>query len=315
VHGHRHGLIDLSIIRSRDGLKTVGLSLGVLLATSVLQGVIFIATGSVALLADLIHNFGDELTAIPVGIAFVMRSFVAEKRAGYFVVAAIFVSACVAAVAAVDRLINPQTLDHLDILAAAGAIGFIGNEIAAQIRLRAGKRLGSPALIADGNHARTDGLVSLAVVASAIVVALGFNLGDPIIGLVITLVILRITWQSFQVTCDGLARRPRKQQWAVRSGIRRPVRVPVMDPLVAVGAEQLVRTVIPQRRDRGRVGKPDPVVAIDDPNRLCRLQNGGEEILGIDPKASQIGQGMGHGKPPSTIESMPFAGSSAGNPR
>jgi len=127
-----------------------------------------------------------------------MRSFVAEKRAGYFVVAAIFISACVAAVAAVDRLLNPQALDHLAILAAAGAIGFIGNEIAAQIRLRAGKRLDSPALIADGNHARTDGLVSLAVVASAITVALGFELGDPIIGLVITLVILRITWQSLQ---------------------------------------------------------------------------------------------------------------------
>ena len=197
-HGHSHGLIDRSIIRSRDGLKAVGISLGVLLATSILQGVIFIATGSVALLADLIHNFGDALTAIPLGIAFVMRSFVAEKRAGYFVVATIFVSACVAAVAAVDRLIHPQSLDHLGILVAAGAIGFAGNEIAAQIRLRAGKRLNSPALIADGNHARTDGLVSLAVVASSIVVALGFELGDPIIGLAITLVILRITWQSFQ---------------------------------------------------------------------------------------------------------------------
>jgi len=170
----------------------------VLGATAILQAVIFIATGSVALLADLIHNVGDALTAIPVGIAFWMHSFVAEKRAGYFVVAAIFISACVAAVTAVDRLINPQTLDHLGILAAAGAIGFTGNEIAARIRLGAGKRLNSPALIADGNHARTDGLVSLAVVTSAIVVALGFELGDPIIGLVITLVILRITWQSFQ---------------------------------------------------------------------------------------------------------------------
>lgn len=197
-HSHSHGLIDRSITRSRDGLKAVGISLGVLLVTSILQGVIFLATSSVALLADVIHNLGDALTAIPVGIAFTMRSFVAEKRAGYFVVAAIFVSACVAAVAAVDRLIHPQTLDHLGILAAAGAIGFLGNEIAAQIRLRAGKRLNSPALIADGNHARTDGLVSLAVVASSIVVALGFELGDPIIGLVITLVILRITWQSFQ---------------------------------------------------------------------------------------------------------------------
>ena len=197
-HGHSHGLIDRSITRSRDGLRTVGISLGVLLATSLLQGVIFLATGSVALLADLIHNFGDALTAIPLGVAFVMRSLVAEKRAGYFVVATIFVSACVAAIEAVNRLIRPQTLTRLWVLAGAGAIGFVGNEVAAQVRLRAGKRLNSPALIADGYHARTDGFVSLAVVASAIVVALGFKLGDPIIGLVITLVILRITWQSIQ---------------------------------------------------------------------------------------------------------------------
>jgi len=185
-------------MRSRDGLKAVAISLGVLLITSLLQSIIFVATHSVALLADLIHNVGDALTAVPVGIAFMMRSFVAEKRAGYFVVGAIFVSAVVAAVAAVDRLINPQTIDHLAILALAGAIGFVGNEIAAQVRLRAGKRLNSPALIADGYHARTDALVSLAVVGSAIVVALGFELGDPLIGLVITVVILRITWQSFQ---------------------------------------------------------------------------------------------------------------------
>jgi cation diffusion facilitator family transporter len=197
-HGHSHGLVDRSITRSRDGLKTVGISLGVLLVTSLLQGVVFLATGSVALLADLIHNFGDALTAIPLGIAFVMRSFVAEKRAGYFVVATIFISACVAAIEAVNRLIHPQELDHLWVLAGAGVIGFVGNEIAARVRLRAGRRLSSPALIADGNHARTDGFVSLAVVASAVTVALGFRLGDPLIGLVITLVILRITWQSMR---------------------------------------------------------------------------------------------------------------------
>ncbi|MGI8624023.1 MAG: cation diffusion facilitator family transporter [Solirubrobacteraceae bacterium] len=197
-HGHSHGLIDRSITRSREGVRAVALSLGVLLATSVVQTVIFVATGSVALLADLIHNFGDALTAIPLGIAFLLRSFVAEKRAGYFVVATIFVSACVAAIEAINRLVHPQSLDHLGILAAAGAVGFVGNEIAAQIRLRAGRRLNSPALVADGNHARTDGFVSLAVVASSVVVALGFGLGDPIIGLVITVVILRITWQSMQ---------------------------------------------------------------------------------------------------------------------
>jgi cation diffusion facilitator family transporter len=196
--GHSHGLVDRSITSSRDGLRTVSVSLAVLLATALAQGAVFLSTGSVALLADLIHNFGDALTAIPLGIAFLLRSFVAEKRAGYFVVATIFISACVAAAEAVDRLIHPQTLDHLGVLAAAGAIGFIGNEIAAQVRLRAGRRLDSPALVADGYHARTDGFVSLAVVASAALVALGFRLGDPLIGLVITAVILRITWQSIQ---------------------------------------------------------------------------------------------------------------------
>jgi cation diffusion facilitator family transporter len=170
----------------------------VLLLTAAAQTVIFVATGSVALLADLIHNFGDALTAIPLGIAFFLRSFVAEKRAGYFVVLTIFISACVAAVEAVNRLLHPQTLHHLGVLAAAGAVGFIGNEIAAQVRLRGGRRLNSLALIADGNHARVDGFVSLAVVASAAVVAIGLRLGDPLIGLAITLVILRITWQSLQ---------------------------------------------------------------------------------------------------------------------
>jgi cation diffusion facilitator family transporter len=197
-HGHSHGLVHASIKRSKTGLRAVSLSLLVLLITALAQLAIFVATSSVALLADLIHNFGDALTAVPLGAAFILRSFTAEKRAGYFVVATIFISACVAAVAAVNRLINPQHISHLPVLALAGGIGFIGNEIAAQIRLSAGRKLDSPALIADGNHARTDGLVSLAVVASSIVVALGLKIGDPIIGLTITLVILRITWQSFQ---------------------------------------------------------------------------------------------------------------------
>jgi cation diffusion facilitator family transporter len=159
---------------------------------------IFVLAGSVALLADLIHNFGDALTAVPLGIAFFLRSFRGEKFAGLGVVLAIFVSACVALYETMQRFIHPQHLSHLWILAAAGVIGFIGNEIAAQVRLQAGRRLSSPAMIADGNHARVDGFVSLGVVASAIVVSLGAQIGDPIIGLAITLVILRITWQSWR---------------------------------------------------------------------------------------------------------------------
>ena len=159
---------------------------------------IFVSTGSVALLADLVHNAGDALTALPLAVAFMLRSVRAEKGAGYFVVATIFFSACVAAFQSIDRLIDPEDVEHLLALGIAGAVGFVGNEIAAVIRLRAGRRLGSPALVADGFHARTDGLVSLAVVATAIVVALGLQIADPIIGLVISLVILRITWQSWQ---------------------------------------------------------------------------------------------------------------------
>jgi cation diffusion facilitator family transporter len=197
-HGHSHGLVDPSIVRSRQGVKAVSISLAVLLVTTLLQIGVFLSTNSVALLADLIHNFGDALTAVPLGIAFFLRSARGEKFAGYFVVATIFVSACVALWQTIERLIDPQPLDHLGALAAAGAVGFIGNEIAALIRFRAGERLTSPALVADGYHARTDGLVSLAVVASAFVVWLGPEIGDPLIGLAITLVILRITWQSWR---------------------------------------------------------------------------------------------------------------------
>jgi len=197
-HGHSHGLVDRSIVRSRAGVKAVSLSLGVLIVASVIQVLIFVLTDSVALLADLIHNFGDASTAIPLGIAFYLRSFRGEKIAGLFVVATIFISACVALYATIQRFIDPKDLSHLWALAAAGVVGFVGNEIAAYIRYRAGKRLSSPALIADGNHARVDGFVSLGVVASAIVVSLGAQIADPIIGLLITLVILKITWDSWR---------------------------------------------------------------------------------------------------------------------
>lgn len=178
-------------------MRAVLASLIILAATAALQIIVFVLSGSVALLADLIHNLGDALTAVPLGAAFLMRSAKAERYAGYFVVATIFVSACVAFGESIDRLINPEDLTHLWALAGAGVIGFLGNEAAAWVRLRAGKRLRSPALIADGNHARTDGIVSLAVLASAILVALGLQAADPVIGLLVTAIILRITWQSF----------------------------------------------------------------------------------------------------------------------
>jgi cation diffusion facilitator family transporter len=202
-HGHSHGLVDDSIKRSREGLRAVGLSLLILALTAIAQVGIYIASGSVALLADLIHNAGDAATAIPLGIAFALRSAAAERLAGLAVVAAIFVSACVAGYEAIARLIDPRDVEHLGALAAAGIIGFAGNWIAALVRTRAGRRLDSPALVADGAHARADAYVSLAVVASAAVVALGLELADPLIGLAITLVILRITWQSWRTVRDG----------------------------------------------------------------------------------------------------------------
>ena len=198
AHEHSHGLVDDSIKRSREGVRAVGLSLAVLGAAAVAQTAIFAATGSVALLADLVHNFGDAATAFPLGAAFLLRSDRAERAAGLAVVAAIFISACVAGVEAVSRLIHPSTPSHLAALAGAGVIGFVANAIAARIRSRAGRRLHSPALVADGAHARADAYVSLAVVASAAMIAAGAPIADPLIGLAITLVILRITWASWR---------------------------------------------------------------------------------------------------------------------
>jgi cation diffusion facilitator family transporter len=202
-HGHSHGLVDPSIKRSREGLRAVGLSFAVLGVTALIQVAIYLGTGSVALLADLIHNFGDAATAIPLGIAFLLRSQRAERGAGLFVVFVIFFSACIAGIESVSRLLNPEAPTDLLALALAGVVGFGGNWIAAIIRSRAGRSLDSPALIADGNHARADSYVSLAVVASAIVVALGLPIADPLIGLGITAVILKISWDSWWTVHGG----------------------------------------------------------------------------------------------------------------
>jgi len=216
ARGHSHGpFVDRSIIRSRAGIKAVSLSLAVLTITAAAQTAIYVLVLSVALLADLIHNFGDALTALPLGLAFFLRSARGERWAGVAVVLTIFASALVALVQTILRFIHPHALTHLWWLAAAGVIGFIGNEIAAQIRTSAGKRLSSPALIADGNHARVDGFVSLGVLASAGVVALGANVADAIIGLSITLVILKITrdsWRTVSTTDPGELIRVREQR-------------------------------------------------------------------------------------------------------
>jgi cation diffusion facilitator family transporter len=197
-HHHSHGLVDASIKRSREGLRVVGVSLALLGVTAAAQAAIYITTGSVALLADLIHNAGDALTAVPLGAAFLLRSEPAERAAGIAVVLAILASAIAAGVFAIERIVNPLAPDHLPALALAGVVGVIGNAAAARVRLRGGRRLDSPALIADGNHARSDALVSAGVILSAGVVALGAPIADPIIGLVITALILRITWESWR---------------------------------------------------------------------------------------------------------------------
>ena len=198
AHPHGHGLVHDSIKRSTEGLRAVGLALLILGITAALQVIVFVASGSVALLADVIHNAGDAATAIPLAIAFSLCSARAERIAGLAVVFAIFISACVAGYEAIVRLIDPREVEHLGALAVAGALGFAGNWIAAIVRTRAGRRLDSQALVADGAHARADAHVSLAVVASAAVVALGLDIADALIGLAITLVIIRITWQSWK---------------------------------------------------------------------------------------------------------------------
>jgi len=198
-HGHSHGLIDDSIKRSREGLRAVLASFGVLGAAAAIQVVVFVMSASVALLADLIHNFGDALTAVPLGIAFLARSKRAERRAGLVVVAVIFASACIAAIEAVQRLLEARPPGHLLALAIAGGVGYFANALAARIRIRAGHRLHSSALVADGHHARADALVSLGVIASAGVVSAGVPAADPVIGLVMTVVIFRITLQSWRI--------------------------------------------------------------------------------------------------------------------
>jgi len=202
-HSHSHGLVDPSIIRSKEGVKAVSISFLVLLVTSLIQVWLFASSHSVALLADTIHNGGDSLTAIPLGLAFFFQSKKGERWSGYIIVFLIFISACITLYEVVNRLIHPHTPTHLLAILIAGIVGVIGNEIAAVIRWRAGKRLQSPALIADGNHAKVDGFVSAGVIVSTILIAVGIPIADPIIGLIISGLILRSSWQSWQTIKDA----------------------------------------------------------------------------------------------------------------
>jgi cation diffusion facilitator family transporter len=190
--------IDDAMEASRAGVHTLLISLFVLLATTILQFVIVLTTGSVALLADTVHNFSDALTALPLLFAFRLGRRAATRRytygygraedlAGLFIVFVVLLSAVVAAWQSIERLVHPHPVTNLGWLAVAGVVGFLGNESVAIYRIRTGRRIGSAALVADGVHARTDGFTSLAVVLGAIGVWLGFPLADPIIGLVISL--------------------------------------------------------------------------------------------------------------------------------
>ena len=219
AHGHTHGVIDATIATTTRGIWAIKWSFIILAVTSAIQFAVVLVSGSVALLADLIHNVGDSVTAIPLWIAFRLARRKPSARftygygrvedmAGMAIVFIILISALVAAYAAINRLIHPQPITSLGWVALAGVVGFLGNEIVAVFRIRVGREIDSAALIADGYHARTDGLTSLAVVIGALGVHLGYPLADPIIGLIITLIIFGIVWQSakavFTRALDGV---------------------------------------------------------------------------------------------------------------
>ena len=206
LHPHSHDAaesVDPALESSTQGIRAVKISLVVLAATAALQMLVVAASGSVALLADTIHNVSDALTAVPLWIAFAVGRRAASRRytygygraedlAGLFIVAMIALSAVVAAVEALRRLLHPTPIEHLGWVALAGLIGFLGNELVAVYRIRTGRRIGSAALVADGLHARTNGFTSLAVLAGAGGVAAGLPLADPIVGLLITVAILAV---------------------------------------------------------------------------------------------------------------------------
>jgi cation diffusion facilitator family transporter len=218
-HGHTHGVVDPSITTTTEGLWALKWSFAVLMATALLQVAVVFVSGSVGLLADTIHNFGDAATAIPLGIAFWFARKRPNKRftfgygrvedlAGATIVFTILFSALVAGYESIDRFFHPQDISHLWAVAVASTIGFLGNEAVAIFRIRVGRRIGSAALVADGHHARIDGWTSLAVLIGVLGVWFGYPLADPIVGLVITVAIFGIVIQSgkqiFSRMLDGI---------------------------------------------------------------------------------------------------------------
>lgn len=212
---HTHGVIAPEIASSARGIWAVKWSLVGLLLTAIVQAAVFWLSGSVALLADMIHNVGDAMTAVPLGVAFLVSRRKPTPRfsygfarledlAGVMIVAIVLLSAIITAYESVERFYHPQPLHHLGALAIAGFVGFIGNEIVAVFRVRVGREINSAALIADGYHAMADGLVSLAVLLSAVGVSLGYSWADPVIGLAIAAVLLKIVWESGQTIFSRL---------------------------------------------------------------------------------------------------------------
>jgi cation diffusion facilitator family transporter len=226
-HGHEHGAsllaglmrivrphsheaadkVDAAMEASAEGMRALWISLGVLGATAVIQAAVTALSGSVALLGDTLHNAADALTAVPLGIAFVIgrrpptRRYTygygrAEDLAGIAIVVLILASSALAGYEAVTRLLHPQRVSDLIAVAVAALVGFAGNELVARYRIRVGRKIGSAALVADGLHARTDGFTSLAVLLGAGGVALGWNWADPVVGLVITVAILAVVYQA-----------------------------------------------------------------------------------------------------------------------
>jgi cation diffusion facilitator family transporter len=219
ARAHKHGVINPELFSTDRGLYAVKWSFAGLMVTAIFQLFVFWVSGSIALFADTIHNFGDAATAIPLGFAFILSRKKPSKRftygygraedlAGLLIIVLILLSAAVAAYESIFRLLFPQPVKFLGAVAAASVVGFLGNELVAKFRIKVGKEIGSAALIADGYHARADGFASLAVLLGVLGVWLGYPLADPLIGLLITIAILRIVWEAsksvFSRMLDGV---------------------------------------------------------------------------------------------------------------